>query len=234
MALSPCQRHTARIMAEKALAEGRALSSSPDGLNVQLRSLDMDIERLRALPNIADRVEMKRSVLLPKWMPTVEQYLADGIKYSNPTFVYVVIWLFDVGDYDLALEWADIAIEQGQTTPDNIRSSLAAFVADTMLAWATAEDYAGNSVEPYFSRTFANIRETWRLHEEINAKWYKFAALLLLKDQDGKVQPTAINDIAVLEKADALLAQAHAYHPPVGVRTLRTKIAARVRALQDK
>lgn len=232
MALSPCQRHTARIKAEKALAEGRALSSSPDSLNVQFRSLDMDVARLRDLPQVADRVEMKRNILLPKWTPTVDQYLKDGIAYQNPTFAYCVIWLFDVGEYDMALEWADIAIEQGQATPENFGRTFPAFVADTMLAWAMAEADAGHSVEPYFSRTFANICDNWRLHEEINAKWYKFAGQLLLKDKNGKVQPTAIDDVAVLEQADALLAKAHDYHPPVGVKTLRDKIAARIRSLQ--
>ncbi|SQD04869.1 putative terminase, endonuclease subunit from bacteriophage origin [Escherichia coli] len=44
---------------------------------------------------------------------------------------------------------------------------------------------AGHSIEPYFSRTFENIREKWRLHEDINAKWFKFAGLYLLRDEKG-------------------------------------------------
>jgi hypothetical protein len=34
-----------------------------------------------------------------------------------------VIWLFDVGDLDKALEWADIAIAQHQATPERLRSN---------------------------------------------------------------------------------------------------------------
>jgi hypothetical protein len=35
------------------------------------------VEQVRSLPLIADR-EHKRNVLLPKWVPTVEAYLASG------------------------------------------------------------------------------------------------------------------------------------------------------------
>ncbi|EMY3450581.1 terminase, partial [Escherichia coli] len=68
--------------------------------------------------------------------------------------VYCIIWLFDTGDLSRALDWADIAISEGQATPDNFRSTLPAFVADTVLQWATDNSEAGHSIEPYFSRTF--------------------------------------------------------------------------------
>jgi len=234
MSISPGLRHNARIATQKALSQGQALSANPDSLHIQLRELQQDVERLRALPTIRDRVEMKRRKLLPKWRPTVEQYLAKGEHYTNPVFAYCVIWLFDVGDFDQALEWAEIAIEQNQPTPDNIRSKFPAFVADNVLVWAEQEAEAGRNVEPYFSRVFTNIREKWRLHEEINAKWFKFAALLLLRDNNGRPLPSAIEDTGVLQAADELLAQAYAYHPPVGVKTLREKIEMRMRALNKR
>lgn len=55
--------------------------------------------------------------------------------YANPVLAWCVIWLFDVGDLDKALEWADIAIAQQQATPERLRSNFPTFVADTMLAW---------------------------------------------------------------------------------------------------
>lgn len=234
MSLSPGLRHNARIAAKQALSQGQALSANPDSLHIQLRELQQDVERLRALPTIRDRVDMKRRKLLPKWRPTVESYLSSGEQYTNPVFGYCVIWLFDVGDFDQALTWADIAIEQHQPTPGNVKRTLSAFVADTVLAWAEQEAEAGHSVEPYFSRVFECVREKWRLHEEINAKWFKFAALLLLRDSNGRPLPSAIEDASVLQAADALLAQAYAYHPPVGVKTLREKIEMRLRALNKR
>ncbi len=43
-----------------------------------IRALETDVEHVRSLPTIADRVEYKRDVLLPRWVPTVEAYLESG------------------------------------------------------------------------------------------------------------------------------------------------------------
>ncbi|RQM39130.1 phage terminase small subunit [Erwinia psidii] len=231
MALTPCQRHRARIRAEQAINNRTPVADSPVSLHVQLRELEADIARLRALEVTADRVELKRDVLLPKWQPVAEQYLAGDRVFANPVFVYCIIWLFDTGSYDQALDWADTAISQGQSTPENFKSNMAAFVADTVLAWSENQAALGHSIEPYFSRTFENIRTKWRLHEEINAKWFKFAGLNLLRDENGEPRPTAVEDVTVLEQADALLAQAHAFNNQVGVKTARERIAARIRSL---
>ncbi len=181
MALSPAQRHSAMIQAQRKLDNQQAIAGW-DSLHIQVRAMESDIARLRNLPTIADRILMKRDVLLPRWQPTVEAYLAAGDVHANPIFAWCVIWLFDVGDFDLGLDWVDIAIAQRQQTPDRMRRSFAAFAADTVLAWAEEEAAQGNSVEPYFSRTFENVRDNWRLHEEISAKWFKFAGLLLLRE----------------------------------------------------
>lgn len=47
-------------------------------MHLLIKALETDVEQVRSLPLIADRVEHKRNVLLPKWLPTVEAYLASG------------------------------------------------------------------------------------------------------------------------------------------------------------
>ncbi len=232
MAISPGLRHNAKLAAARKLNDGEALDNSPASLHIQLLAIEQDVEQLRALPMTADRVKMKREKLLPKWTPTVEQYLTSHDVHQNMIFSYCVIWLFDIGDFDKGLDWAEIAIKQGQKTPENIRRQFAAFVADTVLEWAMREAEYGHSVEPYFSRVFKCVREEWRLHEEINAKWYKFAGMLLLRDKNGRPVPSAIDDIEQLKAAEALLATAHEFHPAVGVKTLRDRIGQRLRALE--
>lgn len=232
MAMSPCQRHRARIKAAKALDNREALTASPVSFHLQKLELESDVERLRSESRVtADRIDMKRDELLPRWLPTVEAYLAGEKRYMNPALVYCVIWLFDTGEMERALDWADIAISEGQAMPENFKSTMPAFVADTVLEWATNEAAAGHSIEPYFSRTFNNIRDKWRLHEDINAKWFKFAGLYLLRDENGAPRATAVEDVDVLEQADALLAQAEKYNKNAGVKTMRTKIAARINGL---
>ncbi|ECN0101392.1 terminase [Salmonella enterica subsp. enterica serovar Give] len=232
--MTPCQRHRARVKTVQALDKREALTASPVSFHLQMLELKRDVERLRSLPRTEDRVEMKRDVLLPRWMPTVEAYLAGDARFANPALVYCVIWLFDTGEMGQALEWADVAISESQATPENFKSTLPAFVADTVLEWATNEAAAGRSIEPYFSRTFESIREKWRLHEDINAKWYKFAGLYLLRDDKGQPRATAVEDVSTLEQADALLAQAAAYNKNAGVKTVRDKIRARIASLTEQ
>lgn len=232
--MTPCQRHRARVKTVQALDKREALTASPVSFHLQMLELKRDVERLRSLPRTEDRVEMKRDVLLPRWMPTVEAYLAGDARFANPAMVYCVIWLFDTGEMGQALEWADVAINESQATPENFKSTLPAFVADTVLEWATNEAAAGRSIEPYFSRTFENIRDKWRLHEDINAKWYKFAGLYLLRDDKGQPRATAVEDVSTLEQADALLAQAAAYNKNAGVKTMRDKIRARIARLTEQ
>ncbi|MEX3019357.1 phage terminase small subunit [Kluyvera sp. STS39-E] len=234
MTMTPCQRHRARVKTVQALDKREALTASPVSFHLQMLELKRDVERLRSLPRTEDRVEMKRDALLPRWMPIVEAYLAGDTRFANPALVYCVIWLFDTGEMGQALDWADVAITEQQATPENFKSTLPAFVADTVLEWATNEAAAGRSIEPYFSRTFENIREKWRLHEDINAKWYKFAGLYILRDNNGQPRATAVDDVSTLEQADALLAQAAAYNKNAGVKTMRDKIRARIASLTEQ
>ncbi|QBY41992.1 phage terminase small subunit [Arsenophonus nasoniae] len=232
--LSPAQRHRAEVELRQKLERQQAVSIA-DGasMHLQARAIERDVKRLRAQPTTADRVEMKRRELLPTYLPTAERYLSEGEVYRNPIFAYCVIWLFDVGDFDKGLDWAEIAIEQGQLTPDNFRSHFAAFVADTILAWAYTEQEAGNGIEPYFSRTFKNVTEKWRVHEKIRAKYYKFAALNLLShDRNVEAKASAMDCVETLEKAADYLARARALNPKVGVDTQLKRIAMRLRALK--
>lgn len=230
--LSPAQKHKERVMLSQALARHQQVTSG-HSLHVQLRELERDIAVLRAQPRTCDRVEMKRTILLPKWLPTAQQYLDAGEIYQNLVFSWCVVWLFDVEEFDQGLDWADIAISQGQQTPDRLKRTFAAFVADTIFEWSATATELGESVEPYFSRTFKNVAEKWRLHEEISAKWYKAAGLLLLRDDAGAPRATAVDDVSTLKKADALLEKAAAFHRTIGVGTMRKQIAARIRALES-
>lgn len=234
MAMTLCQRHRARVKAAKMLDKHEALTASPVSFHIQKLELDEDVARLRSLPLTADRIEMKRDELLPRWLPTVEAYLAGDKRYMNPALVYCVIWLLDTGEIEKALDWADIAIGERQRMPANFKSTMPAFIADTVMEWAINEAAAGHSIEPYFSRTFNNVRDKWRLHEDINAKWFKFAGLYLLRDHNGEPRATAVDNVDTLEQADALLAQAEKFNRHAGVATMRKKIMARIRSLTEK
>lgn len=230
MALSPAQRHSQRLIADQQLKQRKAVETM-ESLHMQIQLLNQDVAYLQGLPTIADRVAYKRDELLPRWKPTVDAYLEGGSIYDNPVFAWYVVWLFDAGDLDEALRLADVAIEQQQPTPENIKSRFPVFVADTVMSWAENTAAAGESVEPYFSQVFEKVASQWRLHEEITAKWFKFAGLMLLRDDNGQPRASAVEDVETLEKADVLLAQAEKFYKRVGVSTMRANIAARLRSL---
>lgn len=211
----------------------KPLSSQPQSLHLQLLSLKQDIEKVRSLNQMAERTEMKKSQLLPKWLPVAEQYLADGKVFKNEIFAWCIIWLFDVGMYDQALAWTDIAIAQGQDTPDNIQRDFATFAADEILEWAEKTIPSGQAIEPYFSSVFEKVTTQWKLNEQLTAKYYKFAGLLLLRINNGKPDATKIENKELLLEADNLLAMAEQLYQKVQVKTMRENIAARIRKLDQ-
>ncbi|MGL4275401.1 MAG: phage terminase small subunit [Pseudomonas paracarnis] len=222
--------------AEKAAVTGQATGMVANSLHLQLIALEQDMVRLKALARVSDKVAMKRTELLPKYRPYVESYLAlatQGTVYQNALFQRLIIWAFDVGDLETAINWALLAIEQHQRTPSNIKRDWAHFTADTVLAWAEEQAATGHAVEPWFSRIFDKVRRQWRLNEQATAKWYKLAGCLLLRDKDGVPRPSALADSATLEQADHWLALADKTHRKIGVSTLRQKIAMRLRALES-
>ncbi len=227
---SPALRHNQRLKVAAQLKKRQAIETM-ESLHMQIQLLNQDVDYLRGLPTIADRVAYKRDELLPRWKPTVDAYLQGGNVYENPVFAWFIVWLFDAGDLEEALRLADIAIEQQQPTPDNIKSRFPVFVADTVMAWAENTAAAGESIEPYFSQVLEKVTQHWRLHEEITAKWYKFAGLMLLRDDSGQPRATAVEDVETLQAADALLASAEGLYKRVGVTTMRNQIAARIRNL---
>lgn len=210
------------------------LLQAESSMHIKLAALDIDVKKLRGLTRIADRIDMKRDELLPRWEPVAREYVESGKAYPNPILVYCIIWLIDVKRFDTALAWADLAIEQGQEMPPNIKSKMPAFIAASIYDWAEMEAEAGRTVEPYFCQVFDKVAHHWRLNERIASKYYRFAALWLLRDEDGKPRASSITDVALLEKSDQLLAKASELHPKIQVKTMRERIAARIRALTDR
>ncbi|WP_254303679.1 phage terminase small subunit [Citrobacter sp. TSA-1] len=208
-------------------------TASTESQHIKLLALGNDVKQLHHIELMADKQAFKRDVLLPRWLPHAQAYLDGDRVYQNPVLVYCIIWLFDTEQFEQALRWADIAIEQGQKTPENFRSELPTFVAHTILEWAKVEAERGHSIEPYFRQVFEKIRDTWRVNERLAAHYWRFAGVQLLRGEDGQPQASAISDPERLQQADHYLEQAAWLHPKVQVKTLRQRIAARLRALQN-
>ncbi|EJN2865047.1 terminase [Salmonella enterica subsp. enterica serovar Yaba] len=235
MPLTPFQRHVESIRARQVMtgeAAPRAVGLDDSSLYVQLLQLRQDVGTLRDLHSNAERFQMKRDVMLPRWLPWAEKYLEAGDIYQNPVFVWCIVWLMDIRKFEQALNWADIAIEQGQESPEGFRNNLPGTVADEVLDWSEIEFEAGRSIEPFFSQTFKNVTERWKLNEQLTAKYYKLAGFLILRGSDGRVNPANLDDPAALQRADQYLESAGVLYKNAGVKSLRDRIAARLRKLE--
>jgi hypothetical protein len=143
------------------------------------------------------------------------------------------VWLFDIDSLSNAIEYAFIAIEHGQPIAPNIKRQWPGFIADTVFDWAETQAEHGRSIEPYFGQVFNRVVNEWKLPEQVTSKFYKFAGLALLRETNGDVSPTKMGNIKRLRKADALLEKAADLHKHAQVKTVRNKIAMRIRAINE-
>lgn len=203
---------------------------------MQLIELDADLKKLKSFARRQDKITHKREVLLPKWQPIVDEYLAQvasGEKpYDNPLFARCIIWLFDIDNFGRALELAFKAIELGQPKAPGIRREWPSFISDTVFDWSETQAEHGRSAEPYFTQVFNQVADHWKLAEAITAKFYKFKGLSLLRSTTGEVKPSTIGDAVLLQQADSLLEKAASLHKHAGVKTVRNQIDMRLRALE--
>ncbi|EGR4245780.1 phage terminase small subunit [Vibrio cholerae] len=234
MSLSPAARHKLAVLATPAAAAHAATAESLDSLHLRLVEFEQDKQVLKGFVQISEKVNHKRDVLIPKYKPLAEKYLAAGESYQNPIFTDLIVWLFDIGDLETAVEWLFKAIELNLPTPENFkRSSWAVICADEVLKWAEQQLPNGHSIEPYFSRVFEKIDKEWKLPEKLEAKWYKFAGYGLLMNEKGEPQPSSIGDLERLQKAKALLITAHEKHDKIGVKTKINQIDMRINAINE-
>lgn len=235
---SPIARQRAALLAAASLGSTAvaqvATAATVDSLHIRLVEFEQDKLKLKEFVQIAEKVNHKRDVLIPKYKPVAEAYLEAGESYQNPIFTDLIIWLFDVGDLETAVNWLFKAIELNLPTPENFkRESWAVVCADAVLEWAEVQQTHGYSVEPYFSQVLEKIDTVWKLPEQLEAKWYKFAGYSLLLNDKNEPQPSQVGDIERLEKARNWLNKAKEKHEKCGVKTKIAEIEQRIRAIQD-
>ncbi|WP_223497582.1 phage terminase small subunit [Pseudomonas sp. BF-R-16] len=202
------------VVAVAAAVSGAAMAYTPaDALSspanarkhllLQEAALDVDLERLSALKNLASKQALKREELLPKYQDYVQRYCESGLNFPNRVVVQVMVWLFDTAQFEDALELADFLIEQGQQMPERFkRRDIQTFVADAVIDWAYAEYNATRSPEPYLSDLLPRVDGEWDLTEQIPSKYHKLIGLRAIEAKQWDVA------LKHLERSTELYAQA--------------------------
>lgn len=169
-------------------------------------ALLVDLERLSDIDSIEQKKVLKRDELLPKYLEYVVRYRESGLNFPNQVLMYVLVWLFDVYEFEQGLELADFAMEQEQKLPERFNRNVPTFIADEVITWAEAEYKAGRSPEPYVSNLLPRVDGEWKLFERIPARYHKVLGILAMDAKDWR------KAIAHLERAEAL-------YPEIGIGT---------------
>ncbi|KMK51479.1 hypothetical protein RO21_06075 [[Actinobacillus] muris] len=231
----------ARMQAQQALAEeqaqtlleGRTLPTTHHSQHIVDIALHNEVEKIRTMPSLEIRADYKRAHFLPKWLPFVEQHFNKGDTHQNDVIGYCIIYLFDVGRFEHAIEMADRAITNGQRLPERFKSTIPTFVADQIYRWTEKTAAVGGNVEPYFSQILEKVSMHWSLHEYITAKWLKLAATLLVRTADGKAHAASYNEPERLHLAIQLCNRAFQLNHKVGVKNLVERCQMRLTKLAD-
>jgi hypothetical protein len=143
-------------------------------------AVDAALSRMADFPAMSqERESIKREAIADLW-PFVSGYMQAGFVYPNSVAVQVMIWAFDVGDIERALQIGLYLITTGnQVMPPKFdRRDLETFVADALYDWANARWKAKESASPYLADTLAAMDgpAPWPLHGIVRGKLYAMAA----------------------------------------------------------
>ncbi|WP_295894108.1 phage terminase small subunit [uncultured Vibrio sp.] len=209
------------------------IANSSKSLHIALVEFEQDKLALKQFEAIAQKVKHKRDVLIPKYQPLVEAYLESGETYQNPIFSDLIVWLFDVEEFETALAWCEKAMKDEIPTPEAFKCAWPTFVARSVLEWAEKQQKNGHSFEPYFEIVDAKLSaEEWIVPEKLYAQWLKFAAYALITNDEGKVKPSHIGSVEDLQKAQALMEKADSIYAKAQVGTKLGEVKARLKALE--
>ncbi|MEI3478214.1 MAG: phage terminase small subunit [Bilophila sp.] len=114
-----------------------------------------DLEALHGVVSIDRKIAIKRDTLIPKYAGYVARLREEGRPHE--LVGYFLVWLFDCGFIERALDLAGWCAEHGQGLPDCFKASLPAFVARQILDWSQQTFDEGASPEPFFSQVYARL-----------------------------------------------------------------------------
>ena len=150
-------------------------------------SLAEDVEALHRIASFERKAAFKRDTLLPKYAEYINRFRDAG--QTHDLLGYALVWLFDCGFIERALDLAGWCMEHGQRLPERFKSPVPLLVALRTLEWAKAKYDAGRSPEPFFGQVFDRLFDpdpelVWDVPDQLAASYLRLRGLLLAKSGD--------------------------------------------------
>ena len=131
-------------------AAGKSLLAERQRDALVASGLAEDLEALHGVVSIDRKIAIKRDTLIPKYAGYVARLREEGRPHE--LIGYFLVWLFDCGLIERALDLADWCAGHGQGLPERFKSPLPAFVARQILDWSQQTFDEGASPEPFLSQ----------------------------------------------------------------------------------
>lgn len=126
--------------------------------------------------NVEDIEERKayKAETIKKLEAFVNGYVESAAKYPNIVAVWVMVWLFDLGDIARAVPLAlHLATQKIHIMPTRFNSSIFQFICDYVYDWAVKQLEANKSAGPYLEQIIKAIEsEKWQLSDIVHGKMY--------------------------------------------------------------
>jgi hypothetical protein len=153
---------------------------APHGSNADrllLVKLEADLHRLSLQPSREVKTRIQGELLNS---PTYADYLTraqagKGLQGDDPLLIRCMIWAFNTGAIDKALQLADTAMQRGYTMPDDFKANVEIFVAREIAYWSLAQQKAGRDPQPHLDHIWQRSRH-WEKPDQIEARLHKAKA----------------------------------------------------------
>lgn len=163
---------------------GRGLVAGQQLARLLDASLSEDLKKLSEIKAVSTKIQRKREVLIPQYEGYVERLREEG--HQHDLLTYMMLWLFDAGDIEKALDLGLYCVRAGVPMPERFRRDVSTTIADAVLEWAEGVYNEKGTPEPYFSTVLGfidgmNTPEPWDLPDKVTAKYYRLAGLLEMR-----------------------------------------------------
>ena len=123
---------------------------------LRLVALEADIAGIKSLNNRAARTTAKRDNKIPTYMGYLNEHMAAN-EPASAVLVQVMIWQFDVENFEEGLKLARYAVAHKGHMPLNFKRDIPNFVLGQVADWALVQTSNGSTPDPYLG-----IAEQWR------------------------------------------------------------------------
>lgn len=131
------------------------------------------ITEMKNLEDIEDRDSYKAEAI-KRVEAFVMGYVESAAKYPNIVAVWMMVFLFDLGDIARAVPLAlHLATQKIHKMPQRFNSSVYQFICDYVYDWSVKQLEANKSAGPYLEQVIQAIEsEKWQLSDIVHGKMY--------------------------------------------------------------